>query len=512
MSNRQDISRFFSDKESTQQLKDKSLSSGIWILIGQIVGHSFYILSIILLARILTPEDYGLVAMVAVLTNFIQMFKDIGLNVATIQSKSINHAQISNLFWYNTLISCILGLIVAGCAPLLAWFYGRAELLGITLALATSFPISGLIIQHVALLQRQLQYKTIAIIQIISIGISIIACLIAAYCGMGYWSLVIHNLGGVIFTTILAFYYCPWIPSLPDRSTSTKHFLRFGGYLTGSNFCEYFSNNIDKIIIGKALNPAALGQYTKAFNLSFLPLRKVCFPLDNLGITTLSRLRDEPERYKNYYSFAQETLVILLVPFFALGITCSKSVFSFFLGQQWLEAAPIFSWFCLLSLATTCTSAAKWLFLSQDRTKTFLYFTLSSASVSILSFLFGIQYGVMGVTICYTAVTILFRTPLLIYLASRAGTIGIREQLQCFIPTLLLSAVIVCLSAGLQYLVNTDSDIGNIGLGLGAYTLTFTAAFFLSRSWHRRISKPTCLLLKKIGLTPPKIFEYTDAS
>ena len=501
-------SRFFSNLEDTSKLKDRSLSGGIWIMVGQIGGHSLRTLSIIILARLLTPEDYGLIAMVAVLTNFIQIFKDIGLNVATIQSPQITHAQVSNLFWYNTAICLILGIIVAVCAPFVSWFYTKAELLPITLSLAATFPISGLIIQHIALLQRQLQYRQIAIIQILSVIISISCAILSACNGLGYWALVIMEVSGVVSTTILAFYFCPWIPSLPSRKIKTAHFLRFGGYLTVSNFCEYLSNNLDKLIIGKVLNPYILGQYTKAFDLSLLPLRKISFPLNNLGVSTLSKLQNEPVRYRNYYTFALETLVLALVPFFALGFACSKSLFNLFLGDQWLTAAPIFSWFCLISLATTCTCTTRWLFISQGRTKEFLYITLISAGIAVISFLTGIRYGIMGITLCYTATTILLRTPLLIYYSSRYSPVGVRDQLNCFLPTILLSAIIIILLRLSLYFTDITSDIATILLALSIYFCSFLAAFVLSKSWKKRLSRLATLLLQKLHLPIPAIFRF----
>ena len=500
-------SRFFTDKDFTSHLKESSLNSGIWIMVGQIGGHVLRTLSIIILARLLTPEDYGLIAMVAVLINFIQMFKDIGLNVATIQSPEINHAQISNLFWYNTAICLLLGIIVAACAPLVAWFYSREELLNITLCLAVTFPISGLIIQHIALLQRQLNYRDIAIIQILSVVISVTCTIISAYSGLGYWSLVIMELSGVVSTTLLAFCFCPWVPSLPNRQTRTAHFLRFGGYLTASNFCEYLSNNLDKLIIGKVLNPGILGQYTKAFDLSLLPLRKISFPLNNLGVSTLSRLQDDPARYRHYYTFAQETMVLALVPFFALGFACSESLFNLFLGDQWHTAAPIFSWFCLISLATTCTCTTRWLFISQGRAKEFLYITLISAIISIISFIIGIHYGIMGITLCYTATTILLRTPLLLILSSHKSPVRVRDQLNSFLPTILISAIIVIILRLSLYFSQITSDIGTIALALSTYLFCFVAAFILSRSWRRRLSRLATILLEKLKIPVPSLFQ-----
>ncbi len=496
---------FFSNRDDTSGLRERSLNSGIWIMIGQLGGHSLRLISIVILARLLTPEDYGLIAMVAVLTNFIQMFKDIGLNVAIIQSPQITRQEVSNLFWYNSLISLLLGLIVASCAPLITWFYQRSELLYITITLAFSFPISGLIIQHIALLQRQLQYRQVAFIQILSCCVSIVCAVTAAVLGCGYWSLVIMELSGVISTTAFAFYFCPWLPQRYSRHTRTAHYLKFGGYLTGSNFCDYFASNLDKLLIGKTLNPAILGQYTKACDLSLLPLRKISYPLNNLGVATLSKLRDEPDRYRNYYTFAQEALLLVLGPLFALGFSCSHNVFALFLGSQWLAAAPIFSWFCLLSFATTCTSPNRWLFLSQGRSRDFLILTLIGAAVSMLAFFGGIRFGIMGITICYTLSTLLIRTPLSLFMSSRSGPVSLRDQLGVILPTLLLSAVMAGIIKLLLTRLQPQSDIVAIALALAVYLLCFATAFIISSSWRRRLSRLLRILLEKLKLPVPAI-------
>ena len=499
-------SEYFQDNIAGNSLKEQSLNGGIWILTGQFGGHSLRILSIIILARLLTPGDYGLVAMVAVLTNFIQMFKDIGLNVATVQSKHITHQQISNLFWYNSGISIFLGIIVAASAPLITSFYNRPELFNITLALSVTFPVSGLIIQHIALLQRRMKYKEVAFIQIFSIGISIVVVICCALSGLGYWSLVIMELTGVCFTTFFAFRYCPWIPSLPDKTIKTTHLLSFGGFLTGANFCEYLSNNLDKLLIGKYLNSSLLGQYTKAFDLSLLPIRKINYPLDNLAISTLSKLQDNPARYRNYYTFAQESLLIILLPFFGIGYINSKEIFHFLLGSQWLPAAPIFSWFCILSAVTCWSSPTRWLFLSQGRANEFLYATLTAAILSIISFIIGLPYGILGISISYTLFTVFIRTPLFLFLSSRHGSVSFSNQVKTFIPICTLTLIMLLLIYLTQSFLNLQNNLSNIIVALIIYLTTFTIAFFTNKYWRSKISRLAELFFTKIKRPIPTVF------
>jgi len=189
--------------------------------------------STVVLARLLTPQDFGLIAMVTVITGFVMMFKDMGLSMATVQRDEVNHAQISTLFWINVGLSLCVMLLTAALAPVIAWFYGEPRLVWVTLALASAFIFGGFTVQHQALLRRQMRFGTLAVIGIISMVVGIITAIIAALSGAGYWSLVLMQLATAITIAIGVWVGCDWRPGLFVRRSGIRKMLAFGGNLTG---------------------------------------------------------------------------------------------------------------------------------------------------------------------------------------------------------------------------------------------------------------------------------------
>ena len=189
----------FDSEHLSQNLAQKSVRGGAFTMTGQAIQFILRTTGTVVLARLLTPNDYGLFGMVAVIVGFAQMFKDAGLSMATVQKDSISHEQISTLFWINVLISIFLGICVLAASPLVTMFYGRPELTAVTAVLSISFIISGLMIQHQALLRRHMQFGTLAIIQIASQFITLVVTIVLALFGWRYWALV----AGAITTALV---------------------------------------------------------------------------------------------------------------------------------------------------------------------------------------------------------------------------------------------------------------------------------------------------------------------
>ncbi|MFA7061062.1 MAG: lipopolysaccharide biosynthesis protein [Pedobacter sp.] len=268
---------------------------------SQVAQFILRITGTVVLARLLTPADYGLFGMVAVVVGFAEMFKDAGLSMATVQKDQISHEQISTLFWVNFMISVGLGLCVFVGSPLIAWFYGKPELASITVALSLSFIISGLTIQHQALLQRHMRFGTLASIQVAAQIISLTVTIIMAYLGWRYWSLVGGALSQALVNSLLTFVYCPWIPGRVQRGTGVRDMLKFGSHLTGFNFVNYFARNADNILIGKFIGADALGIYGRAYQLLMMPITMLSAPLSNVAVPALCRLNEERDRLHKYY-------------------------------------------------------------------------------------------------------------------------------------------------------------------------------------------------------------------
>ena len=331
----------FKSKDLNSDLARKSVRSGITTIGAQVVQYILRITGTVVLARLLTPADYGLVGMVTVVVSFAAMFKDAGLSMATVQKEEISHVQISTLFWINILISTGLGLFVLVGSPLVAWFYSKPELTAVTAVLSLSFILSGFTIQHQALQRRHMRFGTLAVIQITSQVIALSVTISMVYFDWSYWALVGGTLTQVLVELLLTITFCPWIPGRMQRGVGVRDMLKFGGYLTGFNFVNYFARNADNILIGKFIGAGALGIYDRAYQLLMLPITMLSGPLSNVAVPALCRLNDDRERLHKYYLHILYLLSLVGGPIAGIAYLASKDIVIILLGPAWSPVGNI---------------------------------------------------------------------------------------------------------------------------------------------------------------------------
>ena len=281
----------FSTDHLLTNLKDRTISSAFVTTISQSVQFVITLGSTMVLARLLTPHDFGLVAMVMTVTGFLRIFKDAGLSTATVQQHEITHGQVSNLFWINVALSGAMTLIVAAAAPLIAWFYREPRLVGITLLLSITFLLTGLTVQHLALLNRQMRFRKIALIQVGSLLVGSILGIIMAWLKYGYWSLVGTQLGVATSALLLVWSMSGWRPQLPSRHSHVWPLLTFGANVSASNFLYTVARGTDNLLIGRYYGPGSVGLYSRASALLHAPLGQFLIPIESVFLPVLSRLQ-----------------------------------------------------------------------------------------------------------------------------------------------------------------------------------------------------------------------------
>jgi O-antigen/teichoic acid export membrane protein len=371
--------------------------------------------SVPILGRLLTPADFGLVAMVAAVTGFVGLFKDAGLSMATVQRDRITHAQISTLFWFNVCLSVMLALILACLAPAVAWFYGEPRLELITLAVAGTFIFSGLTVQHAALLRRQMRFGTIGIISIISRVVSIISGITAAVLGAGYWALIIMTATDIFTNAMLVWLACGWRPGFPQRGTGVRPMLAFGGSLAGAGFLTYIRRNLDKFLLGWMWGAGTLGIYSKAYKLLLMPLNQFNKPISKVALPVLSRLQNQPDRYRRYYRMGIEMSAALGMPLVFFAALDAETIILTLLGDQWREAIPIFRALSPAALLGTLNGAGSWIFVSTGRTDKQLKAHMCSTVFVVLAMFIGLTWGAIGVAVAFSASTCLMYLPVFLY-------------------------------------------------------------------------------------------------
>jgi O-antigen/teichoic acid export membrane protein len=243
------------------------------------------------LARLVSPHDFGLVAMAQVIAGFLQVFKDAGLSTATIQRKDITNAQVSNLFWINVAVGGAAMLGMASGAPLISWLFHQPELVRISMVLSIGFLLDALVVQHLAILNRQMRFTLLAGVELSCAFTGFVIGAIMALTEWGYWSLIGATLSTSVLKVASVWTLSGWRPQLPLRHSGTRPLVRFGADLTLVGVVYAVSRGCDGLLIGRYLGSDAVGLYSRATALLTRPLERLMAPVYAVIVPALSRLQ-----------------------------------------------------------------------------------------------------------------------------------------------------------------------------------------------------------------------------
>ena len=421
-----------------KNLKGKTLKGGLFTTGSQATIFALRMATTAVLARLLTPEDYGLVAMTTVTIGFLGIFKAAGLTTATIQREEINHQQISTLFWINLILGfTICGLLIS-LSGVIANFYGKPELKEITIALSTTFVFSGLSVQHQALLNRMMRFKAIASIQITAMIIGVSTAVYMAKTGMGYLSLVGMTISNSLAHMIGIWLTIRWMPSLPRKTEGVGSMLNFGADILGIQIINYFARQFDNILIGWKFGASTLGLYDKAYSLLLMPVSQINTPLASVIIPALSKAKSDPKEYKKILEGALQVMFFITMPLLVFLAVFSDQIVLLWLGEKWLACSELFRFLLPASIAGAILNPSGWTLLSQGNTRLLRRIGLINAVIIVTSFLIGLPYGAKGVAISYSCAMCMIALPT--WHVSLKGTgITLRSILNAFYQPLVAS-------------------------------------------------------------------------
>jgi O-antigen/teichoic acid export membrane protein len=435
-----DENRHFRTDHLNEDLGSRSARGGAVTIASQ--GFKFFtgMAATVILARLLTPQDYGLVGMVAIVINFVSMFQYLGLSTATVKWANLNHQQVSTLFWLNVALSTIIMLLTVASGPLLAWFYGDQRLTWITFGYAVSIFLTGLFIQHEAILSRQMRFNAIAIVDISSLMAGLVAALIAAWYGAGYWALVLSQFVSTLARVLGTWIGCKWRPGLPVRGSGVRSILSYGGNLTGYGFINFFSRNLDNALIGRYWGTYQLGLYAKAYQMLLMPMEQINAPIAAVAVPALSRLADSPERYRRAYLSVLEKIAMITMPGIALMIATSDWLVVLLLGSQWREAGTIFMLLGLAAIIQPVTRTALWMFTTQGRTGELFKWGAIGGGIAVTAIIVGLPWGATGVAASYAAADLCISTPILFWYVGRKGPVRTTDFYRTIAPSVCAAA------------------------------------------------------------------------
>jgi O-antigen/teichoic acid export membrane protein len=399
------------NETAMKDLKQKTIRGGLARLCAQAANFFFRLGSLMILARLLDPKDFGLVGMVTAFTGVLDLFRDFGLSAAAVQCDIVTEEQASTLFWINLLVSALLGLLAVAMAPAIAGFYHEPRLFGVTAVLAAGFLFNGAGVQHSAMLQRQMRFTALAVTATVSLIASTAIAVAGAKAGYGYWALVAMTVTLPLTSTIGLWLTTAWLPGIPRRWAGIRSMIRFGGTLTLNGLVAYVAYNFDKVLLGRFWGADAIGIYGRSYQLINIPTANLNSAVGEVAFSALSRVRDDPHRLKRYFLKGHSLVLSLTVPLTIVCALFSDDVISVFLGPKWKEAAPIVRLLAPTIFVFAIINPLGWLMYSLGLVGRSLKIALVFAPLIVAGYLIGLPYGPKGVACAYSAVMMLWVLP-----------------------------------------------------------------------------------------------------
>lgn len=351
-----------------------------------------------MLARLIDPADYGIYTMVFAVVGVASVIGDFGLSLAAIQSQTITAQQRTNLFWTNTAVGIVLGLVVVLSAPALAAFYNEPEVAPIAQVMAITFVVNALTAQFRAEVSAKLRFVWLAGVDVVAVAIALVVAIGIAVVGGAYWALVAQQLVIAVMTLIGLMAAARWLPGLPKRGAQMRSLYVFGANTLGVQLFSYATSNVDSILIGRVWGAAPLGVYDRAYQLFRLPLQQVAAPMTKVAMPILSKLQAD-QRFEAYVRRAQLVLGYTFGGTFWILAALSDPTVDILLGPGWETAKPIFAVLAIGGVFQAIGFVYYWVFLSRALTGLQLRWTIVGRTSMVACMATGVLWGPIGVAV-----------------------------------------------------------------------------------------------------------------
>ena len=431
-------------------LKTRTIRGGVAKVCSQAANFTVRIGSLMVLGRLLEPRDFGLVGMAMAVVGVLNLFKEFGLSTATVQRTHITNEQVSTLFWVNLLVGGILGLLTVAIAPILAMFYHEPRLVALTAVLSVGFLFNAAGVQHGALLQRQLRFTATAIIEVVSLVAAVAVSIGMAWKGFGYWALAGMTIVPPIVSTLCLWAVTRWIPGMPRRDSGIRSMLRFGGTITLNGLVVYLAYNLEKVLLGRYWGAEALGIYGRAYQLINIPTENLNSAAGVVAFAALSRVQDEPQRFKSYFLKGYSLVLALTVPLTLASALFADDLILVLLGPKWQATATVFRLLAPTILIFALINPLGWLLFAAGMVERSLKVALVLAPIVICGCVIGLPYGPNGVAFGYSVMMGLWVVPHIAWCV-RGTVVSLRDILVAFSRPFVSGVVAAALPFALQF-------------------------------------------------------------
>ena len=365
-------------------LKQKTISGLLWSLAGRFGQQAMQFAISVYLARILMPKDFGAVVMVLVITEFAMLFLVHGFPVALIQKENLREAHVHSIFWFNAMLAAVLSLALFASAPLIAEFYDLPLLSPMMRVMAGGFFLSSLVTVPRVMLQREMRFKSLALIETVVTMVSGAIAVVLARAGFGVWTLVMQICSSGLLTSLGVWLAARWRPKMLFEAQAVRELVRFSSNYVGTISFHFWADNIEKMLIGRLLGSASLGIYNRAMNQVGLITSQIDTILYQVMFPVLSSVQQDKARVKSIYLEAVAGISLIAFPALLGLMVVAGPFIQVVYGEKWLAVAPIMQIACVAGLMITLMAPTKWIYTSQGRTDWMFRWELGSGAVLML--------------------------------------------------------------------------------------------------------------------------------
>ncbi|HEY5797604.1 MAG TPA: lipopolysaccharide biosynthesis protein [Bosea sp. (in: a-proteobacteria)] len=460
-------------------LKSRTVRAGIINVGARGFGFLIRIGSIMIMGRLLTPGDYGLVTMVMAFTGVLNMFGCFGLIQAAIQRDELSETESSSLFWLNLTFGALLTLTAILAAPMVSAFYREPRLIAIMEVMAFTFVITAAGVQHGALLQRRMSFGKLAKIEISALLLSVAVAIGMAASGYEYWAIVSMSITQPLATTIGLWLSTGWIPGRPRIAGGVLSMLRFGGGTTLTGFLAYITVNIDKLMLGRVWGTEATGLYSRSYYLINFPTENLNTTIGEIAFAALSRTKDDPERLRRYFLKGYSLVVTLTLPLTVVSALFADDLIVVVLGPKWVGAIEIFRILAPTILVLAITNPLGWLLNALGLVRRGVFIGMFSAPLMVAGTLIGLPYGPRGVAIAYSTVMVSKVIPVAVWALHGTG-VKVREFVGALASPLFASAAAAGIAFGVHVLAGPLlSPVFRLALDVAVFGAAYVAVLFV---------------------------------
>lgn len=378
-----------------------------WTSVSTVGRRILALLANIILARLLTPADFGLVAMAAVVLGLVDIFKDLGTGAALIQREQVSDALLSSVFWFNVVFGVLTTLAAVACAPFIALAYNEPRVAPVVAGMALSFLLSSMAIVQNSMLQREMQFATLTRIEVTAASVSYAVGIGAALLGHGVWSLVYVVLTNSALFLVLVWIASRWRPGLQCSWAELRQVMRYSLNLACFNVFFYLAQNVDNLLIGRYLGSEPLGWYDLAYRLMTFPLQAISAVFGKVMLPYYARVQDNLPQFRRAFLRVSGAIAFITFPLM-LGLLALREPFVLTVfGPQWTPVIALLALFAPLAALRSVQTTTGSIYMATGRTDLQLRWGVLSNFVSMAATVIGLQWGVVGVAAGYTIASLL---------------------------------------------------------------------------------------------------------